>query len=117
MEQFSGTLKNLLSGNAVVKTGCFLHLREMNMWKGILMLFFVSGSLVFCSWGFLVHRTTLQLAVYQLPKSVQLLFYKNSTDLVKASVRPDERRFTDSTEAPNHFVDLEMYVVSASCHI
>ena len=71
-------------------------------------------SLLLSSWGFLVHRTTLQLAVYQLPKKLQPLFYQNMGDLVKASVRPDQRRNFDSTEAPKHFIDLEMYGDSAA---
>lgn len=69
---------------------------------------------IFCSWGFLVHRTTTQLAVYQLPKSLQPLFYQNRQALVKASVRPDQRRNADPTEAPKHFIDLEMYGDSAA---
>src|SRR5215218_1784060 len=67
-----------------------------------------------CSWGFLVHRTTIQLAIYQLPKSLQPLFYQSKSDLVKTSVRPDQRRSSDSTEASKHFIDLEMYGDSAA---
>jgi hypothetical protein len=56
----------------------------------------------------------VQLAVYQLPKSLQPFFYFNLVAIVKASVRPDQRRNTDSTEAPKHFIDLEMYGDSAA---
>jgi hypothetical protein len=72
-------------------------------------------SALFCSsWGYLVHRTTTQLAVYQLPKSLQPLFHMNIEALVKASVWPDERRKQDSTEAPKHFIDLEIYEVAGA---
>lgn len=65
---------------------------------------------VLCSsWGFLVHRTVNQLAIYQLPKSMQPFFYTNVAYLVKHSVRPDQRRNTDSTEASKHFIDSEPY--------
>ena len=66
------------------------------------------------SWGFLMHRTIDQLAVYELPKSMQPFFYKNLDYIVKYSVRPDERRSTDSTEAPKHFIDFEAYGDSAA---
>lgn len=64
--------------------------------------------LIICSsWGFLMHRTLTQLSVYQLPKEMQPFFFQHMEDLVKHSVRPDERRSKDSTEAPKHFIDLE----------
>jgi hypothetical protein len=77
------------------------------------------GSLSFvivlcCSWGFLVHRTVAQLAVYQLPKKMRPFFYKNLGYLVKESVRPDLRRSTDPSENAKHFIDLEMYGGSAA---
>ena len=68
----------------------------------------------FCSWGFLVHRTVHQLAVYQLPKPMQSFFYSNMNYLVEHSVRPDLRRNQDSTEASKHFIDLEYFGDSAA---
>ena len=73
------------------------------------------GLLVVCSsWGFLVHRTIHQLAIYQLPKGLQPFFYEQKDYLVKYSVRPDERRNTDSTEANKHFIDFEAFGDSAA---
>ncbi len=71
-------------------------------------------SVAFSSWGFLVHRTVHQLAVYHLPSSVQPFFYANMEYLVQHSVRPDQRRNEDSTEAPKHFIDLEVFGDSAA---
>jgi S1/P1 Nuclease len=71
--------------------------------------------IVLCnSWGFLVHRTTQQLAVYELPRTLQSFFYSNMGYVVKYSVRPDQRRNEDSTEATKHFIDLEMFGDSAA---
>ncbi len=67
-----------------------------------------------CSWGFLVHRTIQQLAVYELPKTLRSFFYKNMDGLVKNSTRPDERRNKDTTEATKHFIDLEAYEVDST---
>jgi hypothetical protein len=84
------------------------------MKKSAIVIALAAVSFVFCSWGFLVHRTTTQLAVYQLPKRLQPFFYPAAEALVKASVRPDQRRSFDSAEAPKHFIDLEMYGDSAA---
>ncbi|MES2794544.1 MAG: zinc dependent phospholipase C family protein [Bacteroidota bacterium] len=62
---------------------------------------------ILSSWGFLVHRTITQTAIYSLPDSMQVFYYKNSKELVKASVEPDVRQRTDSTEKTKHFIDLD----------
>lgn len=75
----------------------------------------VAALLILCSsWGFLVHRTVHQLAVYQLPVQMQPFFYKNMDSIVRHSVRPDERRNSDPTEATKHFIDFEAYGDSAA---
>ncbi len=61
------------------------------------------------SWGFLIHKTVQQLAIYELPKSIRPFFYKNKDKLVYDALRPDIRRNQDSTEATKHFIDLEMF--------
>lgn len=66
------------------------------------------------SWGFLGHRTIHQLAIYELPPSMRYFFHRNMTDIVKKSVRPDQRRSEDREEAPKHFIDLELYGDSAA---
>jgi hypothetical protein len=65
--------------------------------------------LLTCSWGFLVHRTVHQLAVYQLPQQMGGFFYANMEYLVDNAPRPDTRRNKDTTEAPKHFIDLEAF--------
>lgn len=81
------------------------------MW---LLLFLGIFLIMSGSWGFLVHRTVNQLAVYQLPKGMQGFFYKNMDYVVKYSVRPDQRRNDDPTEATKHFIDLEAFGDSAA---
>ena len=61
------------------------------------------------SWGFLVHRTIHQLAVYKLPAPLQSYFYDNMKNLVDNAPRPDQRRNSDKSEATKHFIDIEMY--------
>jgi hypothetical protein len=74
--------------------------------RGLLLGIILIG---FSSWGFLVHRTIHQLAVYQLPAEMAGFFHSNMGKLVYDAPRADTRRNTDSTEAPKHFIDLEPF--------
>lgn len=80
----------------------------------------VTGSLVIAagiicsSWGFLGHRTIHQLAIYELPPSMRYFFHRNIDEVVKKSVRPDQRRSADKEEAPKHYIDLELFGDSAA---
>jgi hypothetical protein len=71
--------------------------------KAIMVLLVLGLS----SWGFLAHRTIHQLAVYSLPKKLQLFFFENIDNLVYNSVRPDVRRKDDPSEATKHFIDID----------
>ncbi len=84
------------------------------MKKNLPVILFVSIIIACSGWGFLIHRTIHQLAVYQLPKSIQPFFYSNMDYLVKHSVRPDLRRNKDKTEDTKHFIDFEAYGDSAA---
>ena len=66
------------------------------------------------SWGFLVHRTINQIALYSLPEPLQSFMHKEMNSLVSNSTRPDIRRNTDKTEATKHFIDLEAYGPNAA---
>jgi hypothetical protein len=68
----------------------------------------------FSSWGFLVHKTIHQLAIYELPKPLSVFYYKNMKLLVDSAGRPDLRRNRDSMEASRHFIDLEAFGDSAA---
>ncbi|MDQ2770479.1 MAG: zinc dependent phospholipase C family protein [Bacteroidota bacterium] len=60
-------------------------------------------------WGFFGHRTITQVAVYELPAAMQSFYYRNLLSLVLQSTAPDERRGTDPSEAPKHFIDMDHY--------
>lgn len=77
--------------------------------KFFVTVFIVIGVLGLSGWGFMVHRTVNQLAIYQLPKQMQSFFYLNKAYLVDNAPRPDQRRATDSTEGNKHFLDFEYY--------
>jgi hypothetical protein len=81
--------------------------------KVFISLSLVACWLLICSWGFLVHKTVQQLAIYELPKSIRPFFYQHKDKLVYDAPRPDIRRNQDSTEATKHFIDLEMFGANA----
>jgi hypothetical protein len=66
------------------------------------------------SWGFLIHRTINQLAIYELPEPMRYYFHDHIQSIVKYSVRPDQRRNDDPQEAPKHYIDLELFGDSAA---
>ena len=62
-----------------------------------------------CSWGFFVHETATQLAVYKLPTQLRKFFFSNIDSVSANAIRPDKRRNLDKTEAAKHFIDIENY--------
>ena len=88
----------------------FAKMFRMKFLKKNGLLIVLSSLLVVCSsWGFLMHRTISQLSVYQLPQEMQPFFFQNMEAIVRSSVRPDERRNSDPSEASKHFIDFEAY--------
>ncbi len=79
------------------------------MKKLTLSLLSISILIFMCSWGFLVHRTIHQLAVYQLPVEIRPFFFKEMKYLVYNAPRPDIRRKDDKEEETKHFIDFENY--------
>jgi len=75
--------------------------------KRCLFVVLFTSVLLLSSWGFLVHKTVNQLAIYELPVAMKPFFYNNLAYLVYNSVRPDIRRSKDRLEAEKHFIDLE----------
>jgi Zinc dependent phospholipase C len=70
-------------------------------------LILISILVICTSWGFLVHRTLHQIAIYSLPDSLQMFYFKNIKELVKTAVDPDVRQKEDPSEKTKHFIDLD----------
>jgi len=64
---------------------------------------------IFCSWGFFAHKRINQLAVFTLPPGLSRFCKANITYLTDHAVDPDKRRYADTSEAPRHFLDVELY--------
>ena len=91
------------------------YIRIMKLTRSLIVSAVLLGiGVVGSSWGFLVHKTTHQLEVYQLPVPLQSFFYTHIDNVVSNSVRPDQRRNSDPTEATKHFIDLEMFGTDAA---
>jgi len=82
------------------------------MKKFILPLFLAALTLAHGTagaWGFFGHRTITQIAIYELPPSMQAFYYRHMAELVRLSTAPDERRNSDPKEGPRHFIDMDHY--------
>ena len=60
-------------------------------------------------WGYFGHRTIGQVAVYALPSAMQGFYFRHMSEIVKLITAPDERRESDPTEAPKHYIDMDHY--------
>lgn len=86
----------------------------MFSFKNLYVCALIAASVALSSWGFLVHKTVQQLAIYELPKTMKTFFFKNREELIYNAPRPDIRRNKDSEEATKHFIDLEAFGADAT---
>ena len=87
----------------------FLNTMKKYFGRLVLIASYLIIIISLCSWGFYVHETATQLAVYELPKPLQRFFFSNIDSVIANAVRPDKRRYTDKSEAPKHFINVENY--------
>ncbi|MGH2569010.1 MAG: zinc dependent phospholipase C family protein [Bacteroidota bacterium] len=62
-------------------------------------------------WGFWAHREIHRYAIQSLPADMQPFFAENADTLIARAVEPDNRRYSDPTEAPHHYIDIDRYGV------
>ena len=82
------------------------------MLKCIRYSFLIVVIFFFCSWGFYAHRTINRSAVYLLPSEINFFFLNHINTIEERSVLADKRRYTDTTEACKHYIDIDLYGVS-----
>jgi hypothetical protein len=61
------------------------------------------------AWGVVGHRVITQVAVYELPTTMQAFYFRHLPELVRLSAAPDERRGQDPEEGGRHFIRLDHY--------
>ncbi len=61
------------------------------------------------AWGILGHRVITQVAIYQLPASMQAFYFRHMAELVRLSTAPDDRRAKNPAEAARHFIRMDHY--------
>jgi len=74
-----------------------------------LIICIISVSLTLFSWGFFVHKEITKQAISFLPDSIQVFYNRNYTEIVSRSIEPDQLKYSDKSEIPKHFIDLENY--------
>ncbi|MCF8451626.1 MAG: zinc dependent phospholipase C family protein [Pedobacter sp.] len=79
------------------------------MKKPILILLCLMVWISCTSWGFFAHQNINRMAVFILPGNM-IRFYKNNIIYIKEhAVDADKRRYSDTAEAPRHFIDADRY--------
>ncbi len=73
------------------------------------IIFIISISLTIFSWGFYVHKEITKQAISFLPDSIQVFYNRNYTEIVSRSIEPDQLKYTNKSEIPKHYIDLENY--------
>jgi len=61
------------------------------------------------SWGFFAHSRINRLAVFTLPPGMSRFYKSNITYISNHAVDADKRRYSDTLEAPRHYLDVEQY--------
>tara|TARA_B110000971_G_scaffold17794_2_gene16364 strand:+ start:757 stop:1695 length:939 start_codon:yes stop_codon:yes gene_type:complete len=65
-----------------------------------------------CSWGFHAHKTIHKQAIHTLPIEMVPFFRLHAQEIEDKSVLADKRRYTDTTEACKHYIDIDLYGVN-----
>jgi hypothetical protein len=61
------------------------------------------------AWGFYSHKLINRVAVFSLPPEMFGFYKANIEYLTEHAVDADKRRYSDSLEAPRHYLDLDHY--------
>ncbi len=70
----------------------------------------LSLCLLCCSgWGFYAHKKINRTAVFTLPAAMSRFYKSNLPFITEHAVDPDKRRYSDSLEAPRHYLDADHY--------
>lgn len=69
----------------------------------------MSAWLLLSGWGFFAHTQINQLAIYTLPGDLGRFYRNNAKYISDHAVDPDKRRYSDTLEAPRHYLDVEVY--------
>jgi len=74
-----------------------------------LLLYAATATFLLSSWGFFAHTEINRMAVFTLPGDMGRFYKFNIKYLSDHAVDPDKRRYADTSEAPRHYLDVELY--------
>lgn len=91
------------------RAGYFFDMKKLFLSLGLAAVLLGPAVPAARAWGFFGHRVITQVAVYELPASLQAFYFRHLPELVRLSTAPDERRSKDPSEGPRHFIDMDHY--------
>lgn len=81
----------------------------MNLVRLSILLVILSFHQAAHAWGFYSHKLINRVAVFSLPPEMFGFYKANIEYLTEHAVDADKRRYSDSLEAPRHYLDLDHY--------
>jgi hypothetical protein len=91
------------------RTGPRFHMKKILLSLGLAAVLLGPAAPAANAWGVLGHRVITQVAIYQLPASMQAFYFRHMAELVRLSTAADDRRAKNPTEAARHFIRLDHY--------
>lgn len=79
------------------------------MQKATFLILIIFAWISCTAWGFFAHREINRMAVFILPGAMARFYKNNINFLTEHAVNPDKRRYSDTAEAPRHFIDVDRY--------
>ena len=79
------------------------------MQKSILLLLIVFIWIFCTGWGFFAHQEINRKAIFILPGAMSRFYKNNINYMIEHAVSADKRRYSDTAEAPRHFIDADRY--------
>lgn len=77
--------------------------------RSALLTSLLTVILVCSSWGFFAHQKINRFAVFTLPDGLIGFYKANINYITEHAVDADKRRYSDSLEAPRHYIDADHY--------
>jgi len=79
------------------------------MQKSIFLILIIFIWICCTAWGFFAHQEINRKAIFILPGNMARFYKNNINYIIEHAVNADKRRYSDTAEAPRHFIDADRY--------
>lgn len=79
------------------------------MQKAVIIILMILAWISCTAWGFFAHQEINRKAIFILPGTMARFYKNNINYIIEHAVNADKRRYSDTAEAPRHFIDADRY--------